>query len=475
MEAMNFIAGAWQPAPRTFERENPTHPSETFAIYPSSSKEEAQAAFEAAAEAFPGWKATPIIQRARFLQRAARILESRLEAVAQDLAHEVGKPLAESRVEVRRAVDLLDYYAAYAWQPQGHLVPSGRAHTELRSRRVPLGVVALITPWNFPIAIPTWKLAPALMMGNTVVLKPASQGPAGALHVVRVLEETGLPPGVVNLVIGPGTPFGQALQETEVLRAVSFTGSLAVGLQVKASLAERLVRVQLEMGSKNPFLVWEDADLAEAARLAADGAFFYAGQKCTATSRVLIHQAVYEPFKQLFLDVVRALEVGDPVNEATQVGPLIDPSVRENVERWVTRGKEDGGHILIGGSAPDGEGYFYEPTVFEGLSLTAPLAQQEVFGPVVTLHPVAGLEEAIEGANATRYGLSASISTNNLAVAEAFLDGVEAGLLHVNQPTAGVEYQAPFGGTRSSGYGGKEQGWSALDFYSDWKTQVVRS
>jgi acyl-CoA reductase-like NAD-dependent aldehyde dehydrogenase len=474
MEGMNFIAGAWRSVARTHPRENPAHPSETVGVYPVSGKDEALAAFGAAAEAFPRWKGTAIMQRARILQRAARILEQRLEEVARDMAREVGKQIAESRVEVRRAVDLLDYYAAYAWLPQGHIVASGRAGTELRSQRGPLGVVALITPWNFPIAIPTWKMAPALIMGNCVVLKPASLGAAAAIHLVRALEEAGIPAGVVNLVIGPGTPFGQALQETEVLKALSFTGSLEVGLQVKASLAERLVRVQLEMGSKNPFIVWEDADLEEAARLAAEGAFFYAGQKCTATSRVLVHEAVYDQFKPLFLDAVRSLKVGDPLDEATQVGPLIDAGSQERVARWVERGQNNGGRVLVGGKSSTGEGYFYEPTVIEGLPLTAPLAQEEVFGPIVTLHTVSGLEDAIDGANATRYGLSASISTRNLKVADAFLDRVQAGLLHVNQPTAGVEYQAPFGGVKDSAFGPKEQGWSALDFYSDWKTQVVR-
>ena len=474
MEERNFIGGSWTTVATTRPRENPANPAETVAVYPVSGRAEATQAFEAATTALPGWKRTPIIQRARIMQRAARALEQRLTEVARDLACEVGKPIGEATGEVQRAVDLLDHYAAFAWQPQGQVVASGRAGTQLRSRRVALGVVALITPWNFPIAIPTWKLAPALIMGNAVVLKPASLGAAGAVHLVRALEAAGLPPGVVNLVIGPGAPFGEALVETEQLNAVSFTGSFEVGLQLKKSLAERLTRVQLEMGSKNPFVVWEDADLEEAARLAAEGAFFYAGQKCTATSRVLVHQAVYEPFKAIFLDVVRSLKLGDPLDAATQVGPLINRDAQDNVGTWVARGLEDGGSLLVGGQPVQREGYFFEPTVIEGLPLTAPLAQEEVFGPVVTLHPVAGLTEALEAANATRYGLSASISTKRLDVAEAFLEEVEAGLLHINQPTAGVEYQVPFGGMKSSGYGPKEQGWSAFEFYSDWKTQVVR-
>ncbi|HXF81435.1 MAG TPA: aldehyde dehydrogenase family protein [bacterium] len=475
MEGRNFIGGRWSSTPKTYARRDPAHPDQVVAVYPQSDREVAAAALEAAWAAFPAWKQTPVIARARILQRAARILEGRSAEVSQALAREVGKPIVEARAEVRRAIDLLEYYAAWAWQPQGHVVASARPGTELRARRVPLGVVALITPWNFPIAIPTWKLAPALILGNTVVIKPASLGPAPLIHVVRALEEAGLPEGVANLVIGPGTPFGQALQTAPALRAVSFTGSVEVGYRLKADLADRPVRVQLELGGKNPYVVWEDADLPTAARQAAEGAFFYAGQKCTATSRVLVHRAVYEPFVQTFLDAVASLQVGDPLDEGTRVGPMIDASARENTAQWVARGVRDGGRILLGGSAPEREGYYYAPTVIDGLPLEAALAQEEVFGPVVTLHPVASLEEAIRAANAVRYGLSASIATRNLAVADAFLEGVEAGLVHVNQPTAGVEYQTPFGGVKDSGFGPKEQGWSALEFYGDWKTSVVAS
>lgn len=469
-----MIAGRWQPATTTFTRVNPSDGQTAVGVYPNSGEDEARAAFDAAGVAFAAWKRTPIIERARVLQRAARVLEGRLDEAARDLAREVGKPLGEARGEVRRAVDLLDYYAAYAWQPQGHLLASARPGTQLRSQRVPLGVTALITPWNFPIAIPTWKLAPALILGNTIVLKPASFGPIGALHLVGALHEAGLPPGVVNLVIGAGAPFGKALLAADTLRAVSFTGSTAVGLGLKGSLAQRPARVQLEMGGKNPFVVWEDADLADAARLAAEGAFFYAGQKCTATSRVLVHQAVYEPFKQCFVDTVRDLKNGDPLDGSVQVGPLIDRGAWENVAQWVERGQRDGGEVLVGGKPLVQDGYFYEPTVIDGLPLDAPLAQEEVFGPVVTLHPFTDLDGMIEAANATRYGLAASVSTRNITVAETFLAHVEAGLLHVNQPTAGVEYQVPFGGTHDSAFGPKEQGWSALDFYGDWRTHVVR-
>jgi aldehyde dehydrogenase (NAD+) len=258
------------------------------------------------------------------------------------------------------------------------------------------------------------------------------------------------------------------------VKAVSFTGSSEVGMRLKADLADRPIRVQLEMGSSNPFIVWEDADLDEAARLVAEGAYFYAGQKCTATSRVLVHSAVYDRFKEALVRAVDALKVDDPLDDATRVGPLIDRSSLESVDRAVRQAIEDGGKVVTGGQKSPREGYFYKPTAIEGLPLTAGLAQQEVFGPILTLHPVAGLREAIDGANATRYGLSASISTHNLVVAEEFMEGVEAGLVHVNQPTAGVEYQVPFGGYRFSGFGPKEQGWSALDFYSDWKTEVIR-
>jgi acyl-CoA reductase-like NAD-dependent aldehyde dehydrogenase len=475
IQGRNFIRGRWKETTKTYRRENPAHPEETVGIYPLSGEGEAQEAFSAAEEAFPKWKRFPLPERARLLRDAAQKLQSRKEEVARAIAKEVGKPLTEARGEVQRAIDILEYYAAYAYLPFGHRMTSNRPETELQAERVPLGVVALITPWNFPIAIPTWKLAPALILGNTVVLKPASLGPAGAIHLVQALEEAGLPEGVVNLVIGPGTPFGKILQRAQGVRAVSFTGSAEVGVRLKASLAGLLVRVQLELGGKNAYVVWKDADLTLAARQAAQGAFFYAGQKCTATSRILVHQNVYGPFKEALLEEVQRLRIGDPLAEETQVGPLIDRSAQENVARWVEKGRQDGGRLLFGGqplSLAEG-GYFFSPTVLEGLDLKAPLAQEEVFGPVVTLHPVASLQEAIQGVNATPYGLSASIATRDLGVAARFLEAAEVGLVHVNQPTAGVEYQAPFGGTKGSGYGPKEQGWAALEFYGDWKTRVV--
>ncbi|HEY6102791.1 MAG TPA: aldehyde dehydrogenase family protein [bacterium] len=475
MEGQNFIAGKWQSTPKTYTRYDPAHPDQVVAVYPRSEREVAKAALEAARTAFPLWRKTPIIERARILQRAARVLDGRFEERARDLAREVGKPIFEARGEVRRAIDLLDYYASFAWQPQGFVLASARASTELRARRVPLGVVALITPWNFPIAIPTWKLAPALILGNTVVIKPASLGPVPVIHVVRALEEAGLPAGVANLVIGPGTPFGQALSEVDGVKAVSFTGSVEIGYRLKSDLAARSIRIQLELGGKNPYIVWEDADLKEAARQAAEGAFFYAGQKCTATSRILVHRPVYESFVETFLDTVATLQVGEPLDEGTRVGPMVDSAARDNTAAWVARGVKDGGRMLAGGAQPDREGYYYPPTVIDGLSLDSALAQEEVFGPVVTLHPVADIAEAIHGANAARFGLSASLATHDLNVANAFMEGVEAGLVHINQPTAGVEYQTPFGGVKDSGYGPKEQAWSALDFYGDWRTFVVKT
>ena len=475
MSELNFIEGEWRGAKQSIERENPAHPNEIVSVYPNSGEREANAAFDAAARAFPLWRDTSIIQRARVMQKAARILENDLESAARDVACEVGKPIFEARLEVRRAVDLLDYYASSAWQPQGFVVPSARPQTELRAKRVPLGVVALITPWNFPIAIPTWKLAPALIAGNAIVLKPATYGAAGALHLIRALEQAGIPRGVVNLVIGRGAMFGKAMAEHPAVRALSFTGSVEVGNALKRALASRNLRVQLELGSKNPFLVWRDADLNDAARLATEGAFFYAGQKCTATSRVIVHQDVYEPFREKLIAATNALVMGEPLDEATRVGPLIDRASERNVAEYVEKGKADGGRVLCGGNDYVGDGYFYPPTILENVPLDAELAQSEVFGPLVTLHAVTSLDEMIQAANATEYGLSASISTRDVQVMETFLNRVEAGLLHVNQPTAGVEYQAPFGGTRASGFGPKEQGWSAFEFYSDWRTHIVRS
>ncbi len=471
---LNYVAGEWRATSRSFERQNPSKPEEIVGTYPVSRHEDFEAALGAADRAFAGWKKTPIVERGRILQRASRILAGRVDAIGRLIAREAGKPIGEAKAEAARAVDLLDYYAAYAWRPNGYSVPSARPETELSAVRVPVGVVAIITPWNFPIAIPAWKLAPALIMGNTVVLKPSGLAPGAAVELTRALDEAGLPPGVLNLLHGPGATFGEVLAGTELVRALSFTGSAGVGRKLKSELAGMMVKVQLELGSKNPFVVWRDADLDEAAGLAAEGAFFYAGQKCTATSRVLVHHEVYRPFRERFVAVVEQLAVGDPLDAATRVGPLIDQGSQRNVGHWVAQGRDGGGTLLTGGAAPERPGYFFMPTVMEGVELDAALAQTEVFGPLVTLHAVDSLEEAIAAANATPYGLSASIATRDLGVARRFMAEVDAGLLHVNQPTAGVEYQAPFGGAKKSGFGPKEQGESALDFYSDWRTRIVR-
>ena len=470
----NFIAGAWKPSTRTYQRENPAKPSEIIAVYPSAGTDEGLEALRAAGAGAAAWRQASPPERARVMQKAASLLEARLADVTTAIAREVGKPVSEAHGEVQRAVDILRYYAGYGLQPQGYVVASTRPHTQLTTLRVPLGVVALITPWNFPIAIPAWKAAPALITGNAIVLKPSSLGPAGALHLADALATAGLPAGVFNVVVGPGTPFGQALRQAADLKAVSFTGSSEVGRHLHAELGSSLVRVQMELGGKNVYCVWDDADLEAAAQQAAYGAFGYAGQKCTATSRVLVHASVYDRFREAFVAATRKLHVGDPLDERTAVGPLIDRSSLDRVEGAVRRAVTAGGRVLAGGDrAPDLEGYFFAPTIIEGLDPGSELAQEEVFGPVVTLHPVGSLDEAIGLANGTRYGLAASVSTRSLAVADAFVQNVQAGLVHVNQPTAGVEYHVPFGGTKESGVGPKEQGWSAIDFFSDWKTAVI--
>ncbi len=474
MQAANFVAGQWRTLPRTFDRENPAQPSEVAGTYPASGVEEGLEALRAAAAGAAAWRQVGPPERARVLHKAAALLESRSPEVTAAIIREVGKPLTEARGEVQRAADILRYYAGYGYQPQGYAVASTRPNTRLTSQRVPLGVVALITPWNFPIAIPAWKLAPALIAGNGVVLKPSSLGPAGALHLAAALAEAGVPDGALNVVVGPGTPFGQALRRAEGLRAVSFTGSTEVGRHLQAGLGPSLVRMQMELGGKNVYCVWEDADLAAAAQQVAYGAFGYAGQKCTATSRVLVHESVYGDFREALVAASRAMPVGDPREERTAVGPLIDASSLERVEAAVRRAEAGGGRVVLGGARVSGlPGHFFPPTIVEGVDPAAELAQEELFGPVLTLHPMAGLDQAIGLANGTRYGLAATVATRSLAVAEAFLDRVDAGVVHVNQPTAGVEYQVPFGGVKESGLGPKEQGWSALDFFSDWKTRVV--
>jgi aldehyde dehydrogenase (NAD+) len=465
----NFVAGERRPASsgEEYERRNPARPDEVVGRFASSGAEDVTAAVDAATEAFPAWAATPAAVRGRLLAAAARALEARLEQVAQDMTREMGKPIREARGEAARGVAILDYYAGEALRPVGELYEQSASGNPVYTLRRPLGVVGLITPWNFPAAIPLWKAAPALVYGNAVVLKLAHDAPRTRLHLAECLAEAGLAPGVLNVVTGPGATAGAALVADERVRALSFTGSVEVGRGVREQATARGARVQLELGGQNPLIVAADAKLDAAVEAAYAGAFWSAGQKCTATRRIYVEDAAYDAFRERLVARVAAGRVDDPLDPATEVGPLVTERAREQVLAAIDRGRAEGGTVVAGGRAPDRPGWFVEPTVFEDVADDGFLSCEEVFGPVAALYPFRELDEALARANAVRFGLAASLYTQSLETAQRFVRGLQAGILHVNSQTAGAEVHVPFGGIKSSGFGPHEQGRAALEFFTD--------
>ena len=467
--ARNYVGGEWRDAAsgESYEKRNPWRPSQVTGIFPASTADDARAAIEVAQAAFPAWSGLPAGQRAAFFLRAADAVEARAERIAQDMTAEMGKPLREARLEAGRAAAILRFSAGEAWRPVGEVYEPSVANQRLYTVRRPLGVVGLITPWNFPIAIPVWKLAPALIYGNTVVLKLGYEAPRTGLHVAECFAEAGLPAGVLNVLTGAGSKAGAELVSNPAVRALSFTGSVAVGKSVREQATARDCRVQLELGGHNPLLVLEDAELDRAVEATFAGAFWSAGQKCTATRRVYVQDAVYEAFRERLLARVRAGKVGDPADSATEVGPVVNEGPLEEILEAIERGRAEGGTVLAGGERADEEGYLIAPTVFEGLADDAYLSCEEVFGPVTSLYRFSTLDEALERANAVPFGLSASIFTRDLHAVHRFSQELQAGILHVNSQTAGADVHVPFGGIKGSGWGPHEQGRAAIEFYTE--------
>jgi alpha-ketoglutaric semialdehyde dehydrogenase len=468
-EPKNFIAGEWSPSTgnRTYERVNPWRPTETIGRFPSSSPEDVDAAVTAAEHARKEWARTPAAKRCAFLARAAEEIDARVEDIAQDMTREMGKPLRESRMEAARAAAIFRFFSGEAWRPVGELFEQSLSGATVHTRRRPVGVVALITPWNFPAAIPAWKTAPALAYGNTVVLKLAQDAPLTGLHLARAFQEAGLPDGVLNVVIGRGSDVGEPLVTDARVRAVSFTGSVPVGHQVRDHTTRLGKRVQLELGGHNPLIVAADANLDAAVQAAYAGAFWSAGQKCTATRRMYVQDAVYDDFRDRLLKRIDGGHVGDPTDPQTEVGPIVNERQFADVLAGIERGRREGGRVLAGGDRADPDAYLIAPTLFEGVGDDDFLSCEEVFGPVSSLYRYDTLDEAIERANAVRFGLSASVFTQSLATSERCVNELEAGILHVNSQTAGADVHVPFGGTKSSGYGPHEQGRAAIEFYTE--------
>jgi aldehyde dehydrogenase (NAD+) len=471
----NFIGGEWSPpAGGTFELRNPADTDEVVGLFPLATEDEVRAAIGTAEEAQRGWGATPGPQRGEVLFRAAEIIRQRADELARDLTREEGKTLAESKGEVLRAADIFDYFAGEGRRMGGETLPAETRDTLLYTSRMPLGVVAIITPWNFPIAIPTWKIAPALISGNAVVFKPASQAPLTALHLAEVLDAAGLPKGVLNYLTGSGSKVGNTLVTDERIDGVSFTGSYEVGQGIYQQTAKRMLRTQLELGGKNPLIVAADADLDKAVTLAARGGFGLTGQACTATSRVIVERPVVQEFTERLTAYARSLKVGPGLQEGSQMGPAVSAQQRDTDLEYVEIGQNEGAKLAAGGHAAGnggGKGYFVEPTVFTGVRQDMRIAQEEIFGPVISVMEAGDFDEAIQIADGIGYGLAAAICTNDLRKALRFAERIEAGLVKVNQPTTGVPLHAPFGGFKQSSSGAfKEQGKTAVDFYTRIKT-----
>jgi acyl-CoA reductase-like NAD-dependent aldehyde dehydrogenase len=472
----DLIGGSWVGSSdhASFETRNPADPDEVLAVFPAATTEDTAQAAAAAAEAFPAWRATPAPARGAILFRAAELLTERLEDVARTLTREEGKTLAESRGEVLRARDILRYFGGEGWRAGGDVLPPNAPDGMLFSRREPLGVVAVITPWNFPVAIPAWKLAPALVYGNTVVFKPASPTPLTALRLVECLVDAGLPAGVLNFVTGSGSVVGAALAGDPLVQGLTFTGSHETGTRIYARAAQHFARVQLEMGGKNPTIVLDDADLGLAVRLAVLGGFALTGQSCTATSRVIVEEGIADRFAAALAEAANALNVGDGLDEGVQMGPAVSEDQLATDLDYVRIGEAEGAELLAGGGRAGERGHFLRPTVFDGVEAHSRLAQEEIFGPVIGIIRARDLDDAIFKANAVGYGLAASVVTNDLRRALTFVDRIEAGVVKVNEPTTGLALQAPFGGFKqSSANTFKEQGPSALDFYTRTKTVYV--
>lgn len=473
----NFIGGEWSSSKsnKTFQNQNPADAREAVAQYQASDSHETRMAIEAANASFPSWAGTTSVARGRILSKAAQLLETRKAELAELLTREEGKTLAEATGEVGRACDIFRFFGGLSYTIGGQTIPHDLPQNLLFTRREPLGVVGLITPWNFPIAIPAWKLAPALVSGNAVVLKPASQAPAMSFELARVLAEAGLPKGVLNVVTGDGRSVGGELATNANVAALSFTGSLKVGAQVYQQLAQRMARAQMEMGGKNPTIVLADADVDLAARLVAIAGFGLTGQACTATSRVIVEKSVAEQFTQKLIEKAKAIVVGNGLKTGVTMGPAVNEQEFKGNFDYIDIAKNEGGTVAYGGARlSDGDlahGFFMQPTIITGVTPSMRIAREEVFGPVIAIIAVENFDEAIAVANGVDVGLSASIVTRDLKKAMLYSERIQAGVVKINQISTGLALQAPFGGVKKSSTDSfKEQGAGAIDFYTRIKT-----
>ncbi|HSD71812.1 MAG TPA: aldehyde dehydrogenase family protein [Thermoanaerobaculia bacterium] len=475
----NFISGEWLPSAsgRTLEDRNPADSDDLVGVFPESGREDVDAAVAAARKAFPGWRDTPAPRRAEILFAAGEILRRDKEKLARLMTREMGKVVAEAGGDVQEAIDMAYLAAGEGRRLFGFTTPSELSNKFAMCVRQPIGVCALVTPWNFPMAIPAWKSMAALIAGNTIVIKPATDTPASVVALARVFEEAGLPPGVFNVVIGSGGEVGDPLVAHPDVKVVSFTGSTEVGRRISSACAPTFKRVHLEMGGKNAILVLEDADVDLAVEGAVWGAFGTTGQRCTASSRLLVHEDILDEFTGKLVARAQSLEVGNGLEPGVQVGPCISERQRETVARYVEIGKREGAKLLAGGrkltEGPHTRGFFFEPTVFGEATPDMRISREEIFGPVTTIIPIGSFEEGVRVANAVEYGLSGSVYTRDVDRAFRAMREFETGIFYVNASTIGAEVHLPFGGIKNTGNGHREAGIAGIEVFTEWKSIYV--
>lgn len=475
----NYIGGRWVPSRggSTYTITNPASKSQALGGFQSSTAADARDAVAAASAALGGWADMPAPSRAAVLFKALHLLERRSDEIARTITLEEGKPIADAMGEVRRAMNIIEYAAGEGRRMFGYTTPSELPSTIAYTVRRPVGVVAIITPWNFPLAIPAWKIAPALICGNTLVFKPASSTPTTAVKLVQIFEEAGLPPGVLNLVTGPGSSVGRVFVESPDVKGISFTGSTEIGTGIYADGARSLKKVQCEMGGKNAVILLADADLDKALGGIVQGAFGSTGQRCTATSRVIVEEPIYDEFMEQLVASTADLKIGNGLDPDVDVSPLASQSQLDTVTGYIGIGTEEGARLVYGGNTLSGgiydDGYYVEPTIFTDVDPSMRIAQEEIFGPVLTVFRAKDLRDAVSISNSVEFGLSSSVYTRDLTQAFEYVNTVETGMVHINSPTLGGEVHLPFGGLKSSGVGHREQGVAAVEFFSEVITVYV--
>jgi alpha-ketoglutaric semialdehyde dehydrogenase len=477
MNTGSYVNGKWyHPQSKSISKNiNPADTSDVIAEYPLATAADVRLAIDAAVAAWPAWKKTPGPERGRVLWRAADIARRRVDEIAQTLTREEGKILKEARGEVLKGISLLEYYAGEGFRMHGKTLPSESRDTFTYTIRQPLGVVGLIAPWNFPWAIPVWKSAPAIVAGNCVVFKPAELTPATSVLLAEIYEEAGLPPGVFNMLVGSGSQVGEAMVHAPELRAISFTGSNKIGNALYVKAAQRGAKVTCEMGGKNAVIVMPDADLDKAATAIHGGAFGSTGQRCTATSRVIAHPDVKKALVDRLVAAAEKIRLGPGLDAASDMGPSVDEKQWKTVMEYIAVGKGEGAKLLTGGTRPEAfrAGYFIEPTIFDEVSPSMRIFKEEIFGPVLSVGTATSLEEALKFANSVEYGLTTSIFTSDITSVMKFVEDVETGMVHVNEPTVGGEAQLPFGGTKATGVGEREMAEEGLNFFTEIKTVFI--